>query len=422
MKIKGIIIPILLLLIVFILSIIVCQSEIEKRAIKKDFIELSNIKYGIFSIDEWKEIIAIIITKKIKEYNLDGVNRVQLRQKVSVFLAQQIDKYEVSYYEERSHTFSGFLQATVADVTNIFGHIKKQIPNTTDDILNFINDPKNRGEIRNYILKKLNEYADKTFSKIDYSIHDKIIAKYNFNNRKDALVGLNAIIEDIDNKNRSYELCLIMLAILTSLYIIFSKVFSKNEFMILTIICMTFLVTGLLLPMIEIDARISEFSFSLLGEPVSFHDQVLYFKSKSILEVVQLMITQGRLDLIFVGLLVLTFSVIFPISKLISSVVYIYSTKLKSNKFIQFMVFKTGKWSMADVMVIAIFMAYIGFTGIITEQLKQIESIAPNIDILTTNKSSLLAGFFSFTSFVILSLLLSYKLQYKFKVQENTLR
>ena len=67
---------------------------------------------------------------------------------------------------------------------------------------------------------------------------------------------------------------------------------------------------------------------------------------------------------------------------------------------------------MADVMVVAIFMAYIGFAGIITEQLKQLETITQNVDILTTNKSALQAGFFAFTAFSVLSLLTSHKLQY----------
>lgn len=66
---------------------------------------------------------------------------------------------------------------------------------------------------------------------------------------------------------------------------------------------------------------------------------------------------------------------------------------------------------MADVMVIAIFMAYIGFSGIITEQLRQLESIALDVDVLTTNRSSLQTGFYLFTSFVILSLLISHRLQ-----------
>ena len=41
----------------------------------------------------------------------------------------------------------------------------------------------------------------------------------------------------------------------------------------------------------------------------------------------------------------------------------------KLNKIVRFLVFKSGKWSMADVMVVAIFMSYIGFTGIISSQL-----------------------------------------------------
>ena len=79
----------------------------------------------------------------------------------------------------------------------------------------------------------------------------------------------------------------------------------------------------------------------------------------------------------------------------------------------RFMVFRTGKWSMADVMVIAIFMSFIGFSGILAEQLGQLEGLTKNLDVLTTNKSSLQDGFFLFTSFVILSLLISHRLQFK---------
>jgi hypothetical protein len=173
------------------------------------------------------------------------------------------------------------------------------------------------------------------------------------------------------------------------------------------------LAAGIFLPMIEIDARIDEMSFTLLGEPVSFTDQVLYFKSKSILEVVRLMLTQGKWDVFGVGVLVLMFSVLFPVTKLCSSMIYVFNTRLRTSKFIRFMVFRTGKWSMADVMVIAIFMSYIGFSGILTEQLSQLEGLTRSLDILTTNKSSLQVGFFLFTSFAILSLLVSHRLQYK---------
>jgi hypothetical protein len=417
---KGLLITILLLTGISFLAVTVYKTETEKRKTKEDLIELSKIKYGLFSVDEWKRILSDIITKKIEEFNLEGANKEKMRKELEEFLYRQISDLEERYYEEKSQSLFGFIiQNPVTAITGVFGKIKRDIPIFTEGILNFLNDPKNRKAIRGYIINKLNEYADKTFSKIDYTTHDKIIAEYGFENRDVALSGLKFKIEKLDNESRPYQVGLIILGIITGLFLGFSKRFSKVEYLLLTSICFIFLLAGLLLPMIEIDARVAEMSFNLLGEPIIFQDQVLYYKSKSILEVVKLMMTQSRIDLIFVGLLVLTFSVLFPVTKLVSSILYLKSKDFETNKFIQFMIFRTGKWSMADVMVIAIFMAYIGFSGIITEQLKQIENITQNIDILTTNKSSLLTGFYAFTSFAILSLLTSHRLQYEINGQDS---
>ena len=65
---------------------------------------------------------------------------------------------------------------------------------------------------------------------------------------------------------------------------------------------------------------------------------------------------------------------------------------------------------MADVFVIAIIMAFIGFEGIINDQLNQLQGVSESVDILTTNNSSVLFGFFSFTAFVVLSIAVSHKL------------
>lgn len=409
----------LLLALITYMSIVVYRTETEKRQRKEDLIELSKIKYGLFNVDEWKRILSEIITKKIEDFNLDGANKEKMREEISQFLYRQIDEFEGRYYEENNQSFSGFLRNSVASVTNTFGKLKEQIPIFTEEILTFMNKSKNRKAIREFIITKLNDYADKTFSKVDYSAHNEILARYGFEGREHALTELKQSISTLDSKNRFYQIALLVLALVTGLFVAFSKTITKPMYLMLTAICFIFLMSGLLLPMIEIDARIAEMSFNLLGEPVTFQDQVLYYKSKSILEVVRLMMMQSRVDLLLVGLLVLIFSVVFPVIKLLSSVLYLQSGKFESSKFIQFMIFKTGKWSMADVMVIAIFMAYIGFSGIITEQLKQIEHITENIDVLTTNKSSLLMGFYAFTSFAILSLLTSHKLQYELKREKN---
>jgi hypothetical protein len=391
----------------------VYRIENEKRLLKEHIIELSKIKYGLFSVDEWKQILARIITKKIQELNIQGSNREEMRKTISAFLLEQISEFEKRYYEEVSQDFFGFIKVGLTQFAGGFDKMKRDVPHFTEAILNFIDDPKNRKAVRAYIINKLNEYTDKTFAKIDYTAHNHIIASYKAKDRNEALNSLAKRIDSLDKQNQPYKIGLLAMAVLAALYLLLSKHFSKSEYTVLTLICFSLLLTGLLLPMIEIDARISTMNFTLLGEPVKFEDQVLYFKSKSILEVVQLMIAQSRLDVLFVGLLVLAFSVLFPISKLASSILYIYSTRVRSSKLVRFMIFKTGKWSMADVMVIAIFMAYIGFSGIITEQLNQIQSITQNLDLLTTNKSSLMTGFYSFTAFAILSLLISHKLQYE---------
>jgi hypothetical protein len=64
---------------------------------------------------------------------------------------------------------------------------------------------------------------------------------------------------------------------------------------------------------------------------------------------------------------------------------------------------------MADVMVIAIFMAYIGFNGMIGSQLDLITrgAASAGVDVLTTNGTSLQPGFFMFLAFCVFSLVVS---------------
>jgi hypothetical protein len=407
---------VLVLLVGFIsfFSFTIYKLENERRLLKEDLIELSKVKYGLFSVDEWKRILAGIITKKIEEIDFSGSNRADMKKKVSSMLYKIIDDFEERFRQKNSGSILGMLGNSLASGLGVFERVKNDIPKFTDQILDFLDNPENRRAIRSYVIDKLNQYADKTFSKIDYTAHNAVLLKYDFKNREEAISGLTTKIEALDLQSRPYKIIILLMAITAIAWVFISKHFSRPEFMLLTVVSLLLLLTGLFLPMIEIDARIASMSFNLLGETISFKDQVLYYKSKSILEVVWLMFQQSRWDVLVVGLLVFLFSVLFPLSKQIASVIFIYADRSRTNKAIRFMVFKTGKWSMADVMVIAIFMSYIGFSGIITEQLRQIESIASSMEILTTNKSSLLTGFFFFTSFAIFSLSISQKIETQF--------
>ena len=87
--------------------------------------------------------------------------------------------------------------------------------------------------------------------------------------------------------------------------------------------------------------------------------------------------------LLFVGVLILMFSVLFPVTKLICTTIFLFARK-RSGKFVRYMAFNSAKWSMADVMVIAIFMAYVGFKSILDNQLKDITMETDTINVLTT--------------------------------------
>ncbi|WP_161485168.1 paraquat-inducible protein A [Balneola sp. EhC07] len=393
-------------------SFFIYRIESDKRVLETELIELSKVKYGLFNVDVWTEELTRIIIVRVNEFQMSESREDELRIKIEEFLEIAIAELEEGFEEENKGSVGGFLKRGVASVTDVFGLMREKTPEITESIIIFIKDPENKELAKDFLIDKMQEYSDSTFSEIDYSLYDRILAKHDATEKREAINIIKGKVDSLNDRRTPYSVALFGIIGLLALIIPFSSDFMKAEFTVLTIICGILLSVGVLIPMINIDARISRMEFELMGESIIFIDQVLYFKSKSILEVVWVMITNKKVDVMAVGILVFSFSVLFPVSKLLGSIAYIYSEKLKNNPVIKFLVFKTAKWSMADVMVVAIFMAYIGFTGIISEQLTSLENIALNVDIMTTNASSLQIGFFLFTAFAVLSLMVSHKLQY----------
>jgi hypothetical protein len=402
-------ITVAVLLITIIIGAIIYQSESRRRVMKEDLIELLKVKYGMFNVDEWRRIFSDLIRKKIDELDVQGGSREEMRADIQSFLYRAVGDFEQAFYSARNNSVQGTFETMIAKQLDVFGQIRNYIPTLTEQVLDFMNNPANRDKLKAFVIQKLDAYAATTFSEVDYSLHNEIIKKHAYQTREATIAGLQQDIDNINNDLWKYLLLATIGALIVFLF--FIKNLTNLEYLLVIATCFSLLFFGVLLPMIEIDARISSISLTLLGEKIEFTDQVLYFKSKSILEVVKLMFTQGRIDVLFVGVLVLMFSVLFPAAKLICSVIYVYRPAVRQNKVLTTVVFKTGKWSMADVMVVAIFMAYIGFGGIVSDQLRQLEGISSSIDILTTNRSSLQLGFYLFTSFTILSLVVSQKIQ-----------
>lgn len=388
--------------------------ESKKRLLNEDIVELSLVKYGIFSVDMWKENLTIIINNRINEFDYKDMDEEKIRIRIAEFLTLTVDELEESFFKVNKGSIGGFFKGGVASITDVFGTMKEDIPLLTESIITFFKDEDNKEMVKDYIIKKLNEYSDATFSEIDYTTYNIILERHGQVTKQAAIDTIASKIDVLKQQQRPYTYLIFVIVGLFALITMFSNKLNQHDFLILSLGCGVLLTIGVLLPMIDIDARISKMDFHLMGESISFTDQILYFKSKSILEVVQVMIFNDKLEVVAVGILVFVFSVVFPVSKLFSSVLFIFSDRLRNNSMVRFLIFKTTKWTMADVMVVAIFMAYIGFSGIISEQLKDLETIVTQVDMLTTNGSSLQIGFYLFTGFAFLSLLVSHKLQYSY--------
>lgn len=393
-------------------SIKIYQQEKLNQEHQGDLIELSDIKYGLFNVDEWKNVFAEIIAKKMDDFNLENTDEAAFKKEISAFLTKAVDNFEKRYNEKNSGGgLSGLLRKSISSFAGIFDQVKEDIPVFTEDIYKFLTSGGSKDMIKEYLSEQLDAYTKDTFLATDYRVMNNIISKYEGKDKIDTTVIINAKIEEINTNRNLYQYSLLGIYAISLLLLLFLKNKTKVEYLLFIFYSFLLLFLGVFLPMIAIDARITELNFAFLGETIQFKDQVLFYKSKSIVEVVDLMISQNRIDLLFVGGLILVFSVLFPVSKLLSSIFYVFSNKLKKSKIVNFLVFKTGKWSMADVFVIAIFMAYLGFDGLITDQLKQLQIVTESAKIIATNNSDLLFGFYAFTGFVLFSLFISQKIK-----------
>ena len=185
---------------------------------------------------------------------------------------------------------------------------------------------------------------------------------------------------------------------------------NRMPLVLLSLAAMVLLVCGVINPMIEVEAQITELKFVLIGHPVEFYNELFYFQSKSVLDVVSILMAKGEMDLVLVGILIMTFSVVFPCLKLLASMIFIYgSAKVRQVKVVEFFALKSSKWSMADVMAIAILMAYIGFDAMISSQMELFirGATSAGASVVSSEGSSLQIGFFMFLAFCIAGLLVS---------------
>jgi hypothetical protein len=397
---------IIMLCAIAILSYQFISDSIENQKKKSEYAELNHFKYGLFSVDAWKSQLSVIITDEIDKIYLTRRNKSALKSHLEVQLEVLIDKvFERIKLKNQDSQLKQSIMDSFVDVADI----KKGIPDYAQAILAEMTSSKTESQIKSLLKERIQQYVSKSFDTKDVSRKQQIIQESGLGIEADANRNLE---QDVIAYNKSlYQKACILLVLAILLFVMegFSSVpLVPSQYLILCSVLVLLGVVGVTTPMIDMEAKISNLTFVLLDHPILFDNQILYFQSKTILDVFWIMITHKDIQMKFVGLLVVGFSVVFPLLKLISSYFYYFNfLKLRNSKLVQFFVLQSGKWSMADVLVVAIFMAYIGFNGIVSSQLGNLAAFAPNLELITTNGTSLQPGYYLFLAYTILAMFLS---------------
>src|SRR5665811_1572118 len=79
----------ILSLIIIVASVILCQqiisNSISNQQNKNDYAELNHVKYGLFSVDEWKRQITVILAEEIFGQNDGDLSLPFINTKKTVF-------------------------------------------------------------------------------------------------------------------------------------------------------------------------------------------------------------------------------------------------------------------------------------------------------------------------------------------------
>ena len=395
----------------------------EENVLKYDYAEINLIKYGLFNIDIWKTKIFGILDSKVGSFKLKDSDFKAIQRALENYLAEIHDEYFTTgkimalinndqgiEKDKKKKGVAGLLTGLFKgkieqEIEKI--DFKSKIPSLANQLTNELK--RKSPEIQKAITEQISLMIATETEKEMVDQRQGILDKYESKSIPSLAVKLTDRIAEVQTEKKKwleYSLVGLILAIL--LCFLLSKWITFRLSMVMASLAATlFLALGLALPMIVLDARLTKVDLTILGEAIHFDEQFMYYQSKSIIEVTKTLLEGHGIDLKLVGFLILLFSIVLPFSKMIATNVYLFAKGSRTIRALKILIFHLGKWSMADVFVVAIFMSYIGFYGLVSSQLGDMNKQTDSMALDTVNYSSLAPGIIYFTLYCLFSIIIS---------------
>lgn len=415
-------VAVLLLLPAIWFSFQTIQGLNARRLLRADLAEITHARYGLLSADKWRDIIGPMLDAQIDKIDLKSQSK-SLRPMVERSLNALLDNIKTQMTAPAPKPAGQPPSKPAAKpaagvnpmlVNMIVASLRPHVPEYTSVVMAELTKPQTQKSFRDSMRSVLANAVRDSFSHTDMTTYNAILRRYGCSSSETCQQVIDKQIQQADTHlNRCY-LAVIISAALAFILLMFEKpALSRASVAVLMLFCLAMLAGGVLSPMLEVEVRVTKLDATLLGTSIEFQDQSLYYRSKTVLEVSQTLIQMHRPEMTLVAVLVILFSVVFPALKMLAlGACLLRPALLRTSRLVKLLAFELSKWSMADVMALAIFMSFVAFNGVIGSSWDGVRDV-PNIHavLIPTNASRILPGYYLFVGFCVSSILLSKKLE-----------
>jgi len=389
----------------------------QQEQIKEDYSMSNNITFGLFSVDQWRDKITAIVNGQVSDFSLTPAQKKALQLQVEQALHGLVNK-AVAQINKPQKTLGGKLKKLAFNSMVNADEIQDQVPSFAKTIIEKVNSPASQSRLKNIATSKINQLGKETYDSTSVAndqVTKYVYTKYHVSDPVEFNKRINSQLATIRTVTYNYAYAMVgcVLLALGLWWLMRRQVHLQTTLFVMSLLfALILLIVGITATIIEVDARIQTVNFMLLGDKVTFDNQVLFFQSKSIFGIVEVLLKQAKPDAVMVGSLILLFIIILPVVRLVAKGIHIVSPKrVAENGVVKYLAFESAKWDMADVMVVGILMTYIGLNGILQSQLSNLNIHNSLLTTTTVNNTSLQPGYFIFVGYVVFALILSYILK-----------
>jgi len=337
----------------------------EQQVIKQDYSLVNSITFGLFSIDTWRDRLSDVMNDRINGYSITPQQKKDIQAAVEKELHTMVAKV-IKEIDKPQKSITGKVKKIAFHVLADSDSLQAQVRTFAKTIVRKVSSPSSQARLKDIASSKMNELEGQTFdqtSEANEQVTKYIYRKYQVQDSAGFEKTVNQRLEAIwvlTIKNTVFMLACVLTALLLWVAMRKQVHLRTTLFVMAVLFAGVVLVVGLTSPVIEVDARVKSVDFILLGEHVTFQNQVLFFQSKSISGIITTLLSQQKLEAITVGMLILLFIVLLPFIRLAAKGAHMF---YKNNKVINYLAFEASKWDMADVMIVGMLMTYIGLNA-----------------------------------------------------------